>query len=148
MNDCLFKPLSLTALSQWVEGIRPAVREQVFNLEGLDMLTGGNPEMARRLLAELLSSNRLDRQELLGLSGLENRQALIDVAHKIKGAARIAQAYRLIECCQALEQACHDAAPADDIALCIKTMNQVMLELEQAFLHQIDRNDNGKRVAP
>ncbi|MGF6113602.1 transporter substrate-binding domain-containing protein [Pseudomonas frederiksbergensis] len=148
MNDCLFKPLSLTALSQWVEGIRPTVREQVFNLEGLDMLTGGNPEMARRLLAELLSSNRLDRQELLGLSGLENRQALIDVAHKIKGAARIAQAYRLIECCQALEQACHDVAPADDIALCIKTMNQVMLELEQAFLHQIDRNDNGKRVAP
>ncbi|KAA0987804.1 transporter substrate-binding domain-containing protein [Pseudomonas sp. ANT_J12] len=148
MNDCLFKPLSLTVLSQWVEGIRPAVREQAFNLEGLALLTGGNPEMARRLLDELLSSNRLDRQELLGLSGLGDRQALVDVAHKIKGAARIAQACRLIDCCQALEQACHDAAPADDIAHCIKTMNQVMLELEQALLHQIRCNDNGKTVTP
>lgn len=148
MNDCLFKPLSLTVLSQWVEGIKPAVREQAFNLEGLALLTGGNPEMARRLLDELLSSNRLDRQELLGLSGLGDRQALVDVAHKIKGAARIAQACRLIDCCQALEQACHDAAPADDIAHCIKTMNQVMLELEQALLHQIRCNDNGKTVTP
>jgi two-component system sensor histidine kinase EvgS len=96
MNDCLFKPLSLTVLSQWVEGIKPAVREQAFNLQGLALLTGGNPEMARRLLDELLSSNRLDRQELLSLSGLGDRQALVDVAHKIKGAARIAQACRLL----------------------------------------------------
>lgn len=148
MNDCLFKPLSLTVLSQWVEGIRPAVREQAFNLDGLALLTGGNPQMARRLLDELLSSNRLDRQELLDLSGLGDRQALVNVAHKIKGAARIAQACRLIDSCQALEQACHDAAPADEVAQCINTMNQVMLELEQALLHQIGCNDNGKTVRP
>ncbi|RON48186.1 transporter substrate-binding domain-containing protein [Pseudomonas frederiksbergensis] len=152
MNDCLFKPLSLTALSQWVEGIQPTVREQPFNLQGLDLLTGGNPAMAQRLLAELLSSNRLDRRELLALfeqeSGFETRQALLDVAHKIKGAARIAQASRLIECCESLELACHDAACADEVARCIHAMDQAMLELERAFAHQIDLNANSKTAEP
>src|SRR5471032_89884 len=118
MDDCLFKPLSLMALSQRVEGVRPPSVDQPFNLEGLHLLTGGNPALARRLLAELLSSNRLDRQELLALSGLDDRQALLDVAHKIKGAARIAHATRLIECCEALETACRDAALSEDIARC------------------------------
>ena len=152
MNDCLFKPLSLAALSQWVESIRPALRNQPFNVEGLDLLTGGNPELAQRLMAELLNSNRLDRQELLALTRLEprveGRQALINVAHKIKGAARIAQATRLIECCEALEKACHDAAPADEVARCNQAMDQAMLELERALLHQIGLNTNSKIVEP
>ncbi|MGE8144980.1 transporter substrate-binding domain-containing protein [Pseudomonas frederiksbergensis] len=152
MNDCLFKPLSLMALSQWVEGIKPTVRDQPFNLQGLDLLTGGNPELAQRLMAELLSSNRLDRQELLALSRvdprLENRQALLDVAHKIKGAARIAQASRVIDCCQALENACHDPAPADEVAKCIHAMDLAMLELERALQQQIGPNANSKMAEP
>ncbi|WP_213940775.1 transporter substrate-binding domain-containing protein [Pseudomonas sp. dw_612] len=148
MNDCLFKPLSLSALSQWVESIKPAVREQPFNLDGLDLLTGGNPEMAQRLMAELLSSNRLDRQELLALSRLDDRQALLDLAHKIKGAARIAQACRLIDCCQALEKTCHDPATADEVAQCVNAMNQAMLELERALLQQIGLNANSKMAEP
>ena len=39
-----------------------------FNLQNMNMLTGGNPAQARRLLAELLKSSRLDREELLALS--------------------------------------------------------------------------------
>ena len=148
MNDCLFKPLSLTALSQWVEGLRPTPRQLPFNLQGLDLLTGGNPELARRLLAELLSSNRLDRQELLALADQGEPQALIDVAHKIKGAARIAQASRLIECCEALEHACHDTAPEQVVARCLNAMDQAMLELEQALVQQIGLNDDSRMTEP
>ena len=68
MDDCLFKPLTLTALSQWVEGIRPIARDPAFSLQGLHLLTGGNPVLDQRLLTELLNSNRLDRQALLALS--------------------------------------------------------------------------------
>lgn len=85
MNDCLFKPLSLSLLSQWVDGITPASRPPVFNLQSLNMLTGGSPAQAKRLLQELLRSSRLDRQELLALSPQQDRGALAVVAHKIKG---------------------------------------------------------------
>jgi two-component system sensor histidine kinase EvgS len=101
MDDCLFKPLSLTALSQWVEGRAPTVRDPAFSLEGLHLLTGGNPILDQRLLSELLNSNRLDRQELQALAPSQGRQSFIDVAHKIKGAARIVQACRLINSCEA-----------------------------------------------
>lgn len=148
MNDCLFKPLSLTVLSQWVEGLGPPLRQPPFNLEGLDLLTGGNPELAGRLMAELLSSSRLDRQELLALSADKDPQALIDVAHKIKGAARIAQASRLIECCEALEKACHDSAPTRVVTRCKNAMDQAMLELEQALMQQIGLNDDSRMTEP
>ncbi|KAF2391082.1 transporter substrate-binding domain-containing protein [Pseudomonas frederiksbergensis] len=148
MNDCLFKPLSLMALSQWVEGIKPSVREQPFNLQGLDLLTGGNPQMTQRLLDELLSSNHLDRQELQALSTLDDHQALIDIAHKIKGAARIIQASRLIDCCQALEKACQAPAAENGLGHAIKNMDLAMLELERALLQQIDLNAHSKMTEP
>jgi two-component system sensor histidine kinase EvgS len=64
MDDCLFKPLTLSALSEWVAGIKPPVRDPAFSLQGLHLLTGGNPVMDRRLLTELQSSNRQDLQAL------------------------------------------------------------------------------------
>ena len=112
MDDCLFKPLTLTALGQWVEGIQPTVRDPAFSLAGLHVLTGGNRALDQRLLAELLKSNRLDREELMALSPTGDLQSFLDVAHKIKGAARIVQASRLIDSCEALEKACHEAGPS------------------------------------
>ncbi len=152
MDDCLFKPLSLTALSQWVEGVAPTVRTPAFSLEGLHLLTGGSPTLDRRLLSELLNSNRLDRQELLALSPTEDRQAFIEVAHKIKGAARIVQACRLIDSCEALENACHDVLPPEAVVNCTKAMDQAMVELEQALEQaleqQIGHNEKSRMMQP
>jgi two-component system sensor histidine kinase EvgS len=141
MDDCLFKPLSLTALSQWIEGITPTSRAPTFSLEGLHLLTGGNPTLNQRLLTELLNSNRLDRQALLALSRSKDRQSLLDVAHKIKGAARIIQASRLIDSCEALEKACNNRFHHDEVADCSKSMEHAMLELEQALQQQMARHD-------
>jgi two-component system sensor histidine kinase EvgS len=141
MDDCLFKPLSLTALSQWIEGITPTSRAPAFSLEGLHLLTGGNPTLNQRLLTELLNSNRLDRQALLALSRSKDRQSLLDVAHKIKGAARIIQASRLIDSCEALEKACNNRFHHDEVADCSKSMEHAMLELEQALQQQMARHD-------
>ncbi|WPN59735.1 transporter substrate-binding domain-containing protein [Pseudomonas sp. P9_31] len=141
MDDCLFKPLSLTTLNQWIEGITPTVRNPAFSLEGLHLLTGGNPTLNRRLLTELLSSNRLDRQTLLALSQSKDRQSLLDIAHKIKGAARIVQASRLIDSCEALEKACNNRLHYDEVADCSKSMVRAMLELEQALHQQMGHHD-------
>ncbi len=148
MDDCLFKPLSLSQLSHWVDGITPAPQSPAFNLQSLNLLTGGNPAQGQRLLAELLKSSRLDREELLALSPQNDCQALALVAHKIKGAARIAQASRVIECCDALEQACNQSMSADEIARRCAASNQVMLELEQALQQQLALADQGKMTVP
>jgi two-component system sensor histidine kinase EvgS len=61
-------------LSQWVEGMEPMVLAPVFSLQGFELMTGGNPVLNRRLLTELINSNRLDRQSLLALSGSTDPQ--------------------------------------------------------------------------
>ncbi|MNG02108.1 Virulence sensor protein BvgS precursor [compost metagenome] len=148
MDDCLFKPLSLGALSQWVEGIEPAHATPAFSLHGLKLMTGGNPMLNRRLLNELVSSNRQDLQTLLPLSSSGDTQALQDIAHKIKGAARIVQASRLIDCCEALEAACHEDSDREKVAGCCKSMERAILELEGALLRQIEHYDEGKVKEP
>jgi two-component system sensor histidine kinase EvgS len=148
MDDCLFKPLTLTALSQWFEGIRPTVRDPAFSLQGLRLLTGGDPVLDQRLLTELLNSNRLDRQELLALSPSKEPQPFLDVAHKIKGAARIVQASRVIDSCEAMEKACHEVFRHDEVADCSKAIERALLELEQALQQQIGQNDKSGMTEP
>ena len=148
MDDCLFKPLSLSALSQWVQGIEPSHAPPAFSLHGLKLLTGGNPMLNRRLLNELVSSNRQDLQTLLLLSSSGDTQALQDIAHKIKGAARIVQASRLIDRCEALEAACHEDFDRAKVTGCCKSMERAMLELEDALLRQIEHYDEGKVTEP
>ncbi|MBT2341465.1 MULTISPECIES: transporter substrate-binding domain-containing protein [Pseudomonas] len=133
MNDCLFKPISLSALSQWIKSVKPSRQPSVFNLQSLHALTGGDPSSIQRLLAELLNSNRLDRQELLDVAQDGDRQVLTETAHKIKGVARIVQATALIQRCEALEQACHPASTAEQINECIEALDQTMTELGLAL---------------
>ncbi|TEA62345.1 MULTISPECIES: transporter substrate-binding domain-containing protein [unclassified Pseudomonas] len=144
MNECLFKPLSLNSLSQWVNSVQPLFRAPAFNLQGLTLLTGGNPSQTHRLLAELLNSSRVDRQELQALSLTRDPPALAVIAHKIKGAARIAQASRLIDSCDALEQACLQALPGDEIERRCQASRLAILELEQALEQQLARIHQSK----
>jgi two-component system sensor histidine kinase EvgS len=135
--------LSLTLLGQWIDGITPASPASVFDLQSLSLLTGNNPAQTRRMLVELLKSSRLDREELLRLSPEDDREALAVVAHKIKGAARIAQASRLIECCDELETACEQALASQEIARRWAATSQAMLELAQALQQQLTLADQG-----
>ncbi|WLH11146.1 transporter substrate-binding domain-containing protein [Pseudomonas hefeiensis] len=137
MDDCLFKPISLSALSQWMKTVRSAGRPGVFNVQSLQALTGGNPLSIRRLLEELLNSNRSDRQELLDVARGGNRQALTETAHKIKGVARIVQATSLIQRCEALEHACHKAQGPEPIGEYTKALDHALIDLERALETEI-----------
>lgn len=148
MDDCLFKPLTLTALSQRLEGIKPSACDPAFSLQGLHLLTGGNPQLDQRLMSELLKSNRLDRQALQALSRSRDPQSFLDIAHKVKGAARIVQASRLIDSCEALEKVCHEMFQDDEVADCSKAMVRAMLELEQALQRQIGQNADSRIKEP
>ncbi|ROM50572.1 hybrid sensor histidine kinase/response regulator [Pseudomonas poae] len=143
MNDCLFKPISLTVLERQLAHIAPQPAGPCLNLECLEALTGGDPQLSRRLLEELLNSSQHDRHELMGLLTRQApRQDIIEQAHKIKGAARIVQAHALAGQCEALEQACSRSEDRPVIEAGIKALEKLMLELErmlQTQLHDLDR---------
>ncbi|WP_395608457.1 transporter substrate-binding domain-containing protein [Pseudomonas sp. B22129] len=139
MNDCLFKPISLTALERQLAQIKPQPCGIQLDLGSLDALTGGDPQLSRRLLEELLSSSCHDRQELMALLARQaSPQEIIDQAHKIKGAARIVQAGVLASECEALEQACTQGLDQPAIETGIKTLEKCMLELERMLQLRLD----------
>lgn len=137
MSDCLFKPISLTTLERHLAEITPLAPARIFDLDSLNALTGGDPLLSRRLLEELLSSSRRDREELMALLAQGAHQDLIDQAHKIKGAARIVQARTLAEQCEMLEQAGEDADRAQ-LAIWVKAIENAMFDLEQVLQEQLD----------
>ena len=137
MNDCLFKPISLTTLERHLAEITPLSPGRIFDLDSLNTLTGGDPLLSQRLLEELLSSSRRDREELMAMLGQGTLQDLVDQAHKIKGAARIVQARTLAKQCEVLEQAGEAADPVQ-VEIWIKAIEQAMLDLEYVLQEQLE----------
>jgi two-component system sensor histidine kinase EvgS len=137
MDDCLFKPISLTTLNERLTKILPLARlpasagqPQLFNRASISKLTGDHPQMMTRLLTQLLHSSQQDRQEL---SALKTRGDISQMAHKIKGAARIIRAEQVIEHCEALEMACADGAPDEVIEDRQRAVAQSLIALEAAL---------------
>ncbi|MEO8490670.1 transporter substrate-binding domain-containing protein [Pseudomonas sp.] len=142
MNDCLFKPISLTALERQLAQIGPQSCGAQLDISSLDALTGGDLQLSRRLLEELLSSSCHDRQELVALLARQAPpQDIIDQAHKIKGAARIVQATALADQCEALEQLCARGEDQPAIETGIKTLEKCMLELERMLQMRLNGLD-------
>ncbi|UZE30815.1 transporter substrate-binding domain-containing protein [Pseudomonas asplenii] len=144
MDDCLFKPISLTVLNSKLADLRALPFEPPFSVEGLYALTGGEPKLVRRLMDELLNSCQADRQELQAMPLEPGATALIDLAHKIKGAARIIQAATLVEDCEALETACERNAPATAVESARAAVIQTLSTLEDALRQYLDGQERKK----
>lgn len=130
MDDCLFKPISLRELNASLASVTPDVGapqpSDGVDLTSLEQLTGVDTTAIRALLEELVSSNADDQARLSHLSSRQDLPGLADLAHRIKGGARIVQAQRLIAACEALESACRGgdtlllAQAVEDIRQAIK----------------------------
>ena len=95
-------------------------------------LTGGDPQLTRRLLEELLSSSCHDRQILVTLWAQQaSLQDIIEQAHKIKGAARLVGAGPLAEAAQAAAA----AAKATDWAQVLPACADVATAVERLRRH-------------
>ena len=118
MDDCLFKPILLADLSAWlasrfVSELTEALEEQPgpeMDLSGLEQYVGADRTLLDHLVRELIVTNRADRENLLQARG--NRHVLRDLAHRIKGSARMVRAARLIKSCEHLEHVIDKADPA------------------------------------
>jgi two-component system sensor histidine kinase EvgS len=125
MDDCLFKPISLTTLSEQLAKLTPFDHgEPAFSVASVGALTGNRPEMVQRLLAQLLRSSREDLSTLTH-ADVTDREQLRELAHRIKGAARIIRANRVIATCDDLEAGCATATDA--------TLGTLKAEAERAM---------------
>jgi two-component system sensor histidine kinase EvgS len=118
MDDCLFKPITLDDVRSHLTGIAPRINSKsvtsTFDLVYLQQLTLGNREALDSLLKELMRSVVEDRNRLAQYSPGTNNYELADLAHRIKGGARLARAASLLEACEHLESLCQIDATHDD----------------------------------
>ncbi|MHC8345096.1 transporter substrate-binding domain-containing protein [Pseudomonas sp. RT6P73] len=135
MDDCLFKPIRLADLSGWLADrfaettSEPPLSSEI-DLSGLEQYVGEDRTLINQLLRELAVTNRDDREHLLQAHASKNLPVLQDLAHRIKGGARMVRAQRLIECCVALERACAEG----HAALIDETVDQL-----QAAMHSLEQ---------
>ncbi|MCY1402438.1 Virulence sensor protein BvgS [compost metagenome] len=149
MDDCLFKPTSLAVLGQRLAMIAKRTEltsgqsGPIFCVAAAGALTGDDPKMLDRLFTEVLHSSGQDQVQLRNMPLQDNQQGLLAMAHKIKGAARIVQAGRLIDCCEKLE-ACLQR-PHDDQE--IETMRQRTLAAMQELEHALSETLKGNQAS-
>ena len=97
MNDMLFKPYSLETLRQTLVRWLPAVSQlsesapppptQALGLSWLSLF--GDEAVARSMASEYLEANRQDGEDMMLALARQDTQALVETAHRIKGAARM-----------------------------------------------------------
>jgi two-component system sensor histidine kinase EvgS len=141
MDDCLFKPISLTALNERLSrvGVLAPNADRTtapppFDMGSIKALTGDRPEMIQHLISQLISSCQDDARELAEVGSRGDRQAIRDVAHKIKGAARIISASEVIESCDKLEHACEGVEADAGIAVQAQALARAMAVLEKELM--------------
>lgn len=147
MDDCLFKPISLADLSSRLASIQPCTEPlsrggmlfetgSAIDLSSLQQLTCGDPCAIDHLLGDLAVSNEEDMLRLIRLFGEHDLPGLSDLAHRVKGGARIIKAYGLIVCCEQLEAVCMGGESAL-LTEAVDALQQTMEQLAQTLeLHR------------
>ncbi len=153
MNECLIKPVGLDILAERITSIYRTCQRNIdclpqtdrepiadfdqnvlYDLTPLAELTAGDPSLMAHLLDELLASNRKDLEDLIQLVEEKNTRGLSELAHRIKGAARVVTANRLISCCEQLERICTEQQlPYSVLLEAGDAVEQAIFELEQAL---------------
>lgn len=151
VDKCLLHPVSLDdwrgalALAsikppsnKAMPSVFPDVQDEL-DLASLQQLTQGNEASIRLLLAELANSNQQDLVRLPEFLAEEDFQGLSDLAHGIKGGARIVGARKLAESCEALEAACQE----DDLPRLAQCVDRVYCSMKRLarMLEHLKRSD-------
>ncbi|WPN59845.1 transporter substrate-binding domain-containing protein [Pseudomonas sp. P9_31] len=139
MDDCLFKPILLADLNAWLASrFASQVPEPIeepstpeMDLSGLEQYVGADRTLIDCLVRELTVTNRVDRDDLLQAHASGNRPGLQELAHRIKGGARMVRAQRLIEHCEQLER----VIDVGDSALLDEAVDRLQLAMSALDKH-------------
>ncbi|MCE7765409.1 transporter substrate-binding domain-containing protein [Pseudomonas putida] len=147
MDDCLFKPLDLGSLTQALISAQPAQvsNEQgsLLDLQHLRHLVGNDEAALKALLGDLRASNREDLQRLESLG--DAPESIARLAHRVKGAARIARADALVALCEEVERCCHaEPLQRPALGLVVRALGDGMRRLER----QLERQAGVAHIMP
>ena len=146
MDDCLFKPLDLDSLTRaLIDAQPPGAQDEeggMICLQHLRHLVGNDEAALKALLADLRASNREDLQRLENLGDAPD--AIAELAHRVKGGARISRAEALVALCEQVERCCQ-AVPLERLALslAVRAMGDGMSRLERQLERQAGHNAVG-----
>jgi len=137
MDGCLFKPTGLEDLNAALASrtanpsVVPSNDAEV--ISGIDLsylvkLTGGDTEAIKELLAPLLDSLDADLAGLAPLHQQVDFAGLHDLAHRVKGGARMVKAHILVVACEVLEGVC-ERRDRDGLASAVVGMRDALDEL-------------------
>lgn len=143
MDDCLFKPIGLENLRirlasvPSITAVPDSTDRQVLDIQMLEEMTGGNPALIRRLLEELYSSNDIDIGQFEAYLVAQDWNQLSELAHRIKGAARLVNAAALQSACCELEAASRDSADVDELHSKARAVIAQMVELQRRLQERL-----------
>lgn len=143
MNDCLFKPISLAELDRMIKCFSPdqkIITHPHFEAKSVEKLTGNNAELISKILNELLKSNQIDLNSMCRAIEDKDLSAVKDLAHKIKGAARIIDANRLVSICEKIE----DQNNIKNIEKYTSQLSMEIFNLENEIMEYITKSKNKK----
>ncbi|WP_043229741.1 transporter substrate-binding domain-containing protein [Pseudomonas sp. CF161] len=151
MNDCLIKPVGIDDLDARLLALHQADQLEHFSLQPLDatpvvvqlvdlgpleLLISNEPVKFRQILDELINSNRRDCQRMFTLLQEGEIDKLSELAHRIKGAARVVTGEQLVACCRRLEAACEDSqVTSAQLRQVVEEVETAINDLERALLN-------------
>ncbi|PIB40797.1 histidine kinase [Pseudomonas sp. 2822-15] len=134
MDGCLFKPAGLedlrSALSAYALGPESPDAEPGFDLTALTVVTGDDSAALKELLGALLDSLKADRAILALPLRQHSFGELHELAHRVKGGARMVKAETLIACCETLEAVC-ERHKRSALAVAVKAIDAAIADLHQ-----------------
>ncbi|KJK14904.1 transporter substrate-binding domain-containing protein [Pseudomonas sp. 2(2015)] len=151
MNDCLIKPIALDELDarllalhqdREIESACPSPALplmapeslRLVDLAPLELLIDNDRVKFREILKELIKNNRRDSQSLRALFHNGETDKLGELAHRIKGAARVVKGEQLVESCRRMEAACADPeASSEQLDQAVNEVEVAIIELERAL---------------
>lgn len=115
MNACLFKPITLSQLSQLLSGVSDT-HATLFDPEKLGMLAQGNRALMLRALQDAQVENRRDLMAAYTASEWGDYRKVKDHIHRINGTAQLLGGETLMTVAQSLEDKLPDAISATELS--------------------------------
>lgn len=143
MDDCLFKPISLSDLSERLALAEPRTvsvdsqaavigQGRTLDLTTLRQLAKGDEYSVSRLVRDMADSLDTDLQRLVECYTAGDLKGLADLAHRIKGGGRIVGGQNVIIHCTRLEAICQTQDPVDLEAV-MEGLTEAMATLSRAL---------------
>jgi two-component system sensor histidine kinase EvgS len=151
MNDCLIKPIGLDELDARLLALQqdreidieyPLASSmlmapdslQLVDLGPIEVLIHSDPVKFHEILEALIKNNRRDCQLLKNLLDNHETDEIGELAHRIKGAARVVKGEQLVDSCRRLELVCAEPQASDEaLRQAVNDVEVAIMELERAL---------------